>query len=217
MVRHGESSTNVALAAAVLAGSEEFDSGTRDSDVPLTDLGRAQARTVGAWLAGQPEQDRTVLCSPYLRARETADIALRSVRAPTPRLDERLRDREIGSLHGLTDLGWQRRYPAEYRERERLGRFYYRPPGGESWIDIALRLRTLLPELHGHVLIFAHDIVVVMTRYILDELDESAITAIESNRVRNGSITRWERDATGLRLIRYNDTGHLVQPGAEGS
>ncbi|MRH89024.1 histidine phosphatase family protein [Nocardia sp. SYP-A9097] len=209
MVRHGESAGNAAAARAALAESEVFDSGTRDPDSPLTELGRRQAGAVGAWLAGRPERRWTVWCSPYLRARETADIALRGTTVSASRVDERLRDRDIGSLHGLTELGWRRRYPEELARRERLGRFYYRPPGGESWTDVALRLRTLLPELDGHVLVFAHDIVVVMMRYVLDNLDENAILAIEKNQIRNASISRWER--SGSRLVRagYNETAHL--------
>lgn len=209
MIRHGESATNAASARAELDGSELFGSGTRDPDVPLTDLGRAQAAAVGTWLAGQPERAWTVWCSPYSRARETAAIALGAVGSPRVRIDERLRDREIGNLHGLTDLGWRRRYPEEFALRERLGRFYYRPPGGESWVDVALRLRALLDELDGHVLAFAHDIVVVMTRYVLEGLDEAAILEIERGKIRNGSISRWERSDTGLIPAGYNETAHL--------
>ncbi|MFB8008742.1 histidine phosphatase family protein [Nocardia sp. NPDC056000] len=209
MIRHGESASNAA--AALLAGTdaEEFGDGTRDPDVPLTDLGRRQATAVGAWLAGQSDREWTVLCSPYRRARETASLALEFIGPATVRSDERLRDRDIGTLQGLTDLGWRRRYPGEQARRERLGRFYYRPPGGESWTDVALRLRTLLPELDGHVLIFAHDIVVVMTRYIIEGLDEQAILAIERNQIRNGSISRWARTGAGLTRVDYNATAHL--------
>ncbi|WP_218021612.1 histidine phosphatase family protein [Nocardia acidivorans] len=208
MIRHGESATNAAAARAELYGSEVFGSGTRDPDVPLTELGRVQAAAVGAWL-GRAEREWTVWCSPYSRARETAAIALGSVGSPRARIDERLRDREIGNLHGLTELGWRRRYPEEFALREKLGRFYYRPPGGESWVDVALRLRTLLAELDGHVLVFAHDIVVVMTRYVLEGLDEADILEIERGKIDNASISRWERSGTELIRIGYNQTAHL--------
>ncbi|MET9488079.1 histidine phosphatase family protein [Nocardia sp. NPDC006630] len=209
MVRHGESAGNAALAGAITAGAEESGLGLRDSDIPLSDLGRAQAGAVGKWLARQWDSVDAVLCSPYVRALETAEIALRAGRAPAVQVDERLRDREQGLLGGLTELGVQRRYPAEAAARELMGRFYYRPPGGEAWTDVALRLRTLLPELEGHVLVFAHDLVIVMVRYILDDLDESTILKIESNQLANASISRWERDHSGLRLLKYNDVGHL--------
>lgn len=209
MVRHGESTGNAALAQAIRDGAEVFDKGGRDADVPLSERGKIQAGLVGAWLMRQPERPTGVLCSPYVRARETAGIALQSILVPESRLDERLRDRENGVLSGLTARGIAGRYPLERRERERLGPFYYRPPGGESWADVALRLRSLLPELSGRVLVFAHDIIVVMTRYILEGLDERAILEIESDQLANASISRWERTDSGLRRVAYNDTSHL--------
>ncbi|NNH72490.1 histidine phosphatase family protein [Nocardia uniformis] len=211
MVRHGESTGNAALAAALRAGAEEFASGTRDADFPLSDLGRAEAAALGTWLARHPQPD-LIGCSPYLRARETADIALREPDWPQPRLDERLRDREKGILQGHTASGVRTRFPAEHHERERVGKFYYRPPGGESWPDVALRIRSLLPELHGHALIFTHDLVIVMTRYILGDLTEAEILDIESDQLRNCSVSRWEQDGSTMRLVGYNETEHLPAP-----
>lgn len=210
MVRHGESTGNAGLASAIAAGAEEFAAGLRDADIRMSELGRAQAAAVGSWLAGRPRPD-TVLSSPYVRARETADIALRDLDWPVPRLDERLRDREKGAIQGHTALGVRNRFPAEHRERKRVGRFYYRPPGGESWPDVALRLRTLLPELEGHVVVFTHDLVIVMTRYIFGGLSEDEILEIESDQLKNCSVSRWERDGSAMRLVDYNATEHLPQ------
>ena len=39
------------------------------------------------------------------------------------------------------------RFPFEAQRRQWLGKFYHRPPGGESWADVALRLRFFLAEL----------------------------------------------------------------------
>lgn len=46
----------------------------RDADRNLTDYGRHQVRSMAALLAGQPLTQ--VLCSPYVRARQTADELL---------------------------------------------------------------------------------------------------------------------------------------------
>jgi len=62
--------------------------------------------------------------------------------APRARYDERLRDRDQGILEFLTRRAIITSYPAEAERRGRLGDFYYRPPGGESWADVALRLWT---------------------------------------------------------------------------
>ena len=83
-----------------------------------------------------------LLCSPYLRAVETARLALGAEAAVT--IDERLRDRELGILDALTARGVDARLPQEAARRRWLGKFYYRPPGGEAWTDVALRLRSFL-------------------------------------------------------------------------
>ena len=65
-----------------------------------------------------------------------------------------------------------------------LGKFYHRPPGGESWADVILRLRSALDTISLHhadrrVLIVCHQVVVLCLRYILEELDEAQILAID--------------------------------------
>ncbi len=148
IVRHGESTANVAASAAEAAGIELIDLTHRDADVPLSDTGEEQARATARWLAGLPADQRpdVAVVSPYLRAVRTAELALAGTGIPAG-VDERLRDRELGILDGLTGHGVARRYPDEAARRQRLGKFYYRPPGGESWTDVALRLRTLLGDL----------------------------------------------------------------------
>ncbi|MEC3915246.1 histidine phosphatase family protein [Nocardia sp. CDC160] len=209
IVRHGESVANRARVVAERSNVEMFRAAPRDADSPLSELGRGQAAALGKRLAAEGYPFDLVLSSPYVRARETARIALEFLDCPTPRLDERLRDRETGILFGLTETGIRRRHPAEYAEQQRLGGFYYRPPGGESWPDVALRLRSVLREMGGHVLVFAHDIVIVLTRYLFGDLDEAELSAQTAAQVRNASITRWERDDSGLRLSVYNDAAHL--------
>ena len=78
VVRHGQSAGNVARDQAEAAGLPLIDIAERDMDVPLSTLGEQQAQALGQWLAGLPEAERpnVVLCSPYLRARQTADAVL---------------------------------------------------------------------------------------------------------------------------------------------
>ncbi len=228
MTRHGESTGNVAYRAVEGTDAEEAGITERDADVPLTDTGRAQAAALGRWLADLPEDERPtlVVSSPYVRALETARIALAQTpyadpRDPAglrPKLDERLRDREQGILQGLTALGVERRFPEEAARLRRLGKFYYRPPGGESWADLALRLRSFYRDLEaaapdGRVLIVAHDAIVVMTRYLVEELTEKEVMEVEKEMVPNASVTRWRRDGQGLKAVCYNDTAHLVGAG----
>lgn len=216
MARHGESIGNVARRAAEAERREEIDVGMRDPDVPLSEAGRGQAEALGRRLAAMPAEERptAVFSSPYVRAAETARIAVAGIGAPPVRYDERLRDRDNGVLDALTWHGVVTRFPDEAARKKLVGKFYYRPPGGESWADVALRLRSVLTDIDrehagGRVLIIAHDAVVILTRYIVEGLDERQVLEIERTLVPNGSLTTWARQDGELRLVSSNSTGHL--------
>ncbi|MCC3281359.1 MULTISPECIES: histidine phosphatase family protein [Arthrobacter] len=220
LIRHGESAGNVAATLAQRTGAEVIDVGLRDPDVPLSPDGEAQAAALGAWLAGiaPDERPESVWCSPYLRARQTAEIA---GLAPF-RVDERLRDRELGILDLLTSRGVAARYPAEAERKQWLGKFAYRPPGGESWADVALRLRSLLRDLDDgedgrRVAVVCHDAVILLLRYVCEGLLEADLLDIAAaNSVRNGSVTRLVRPSgTGpWEVAVFNTVDHLATGGA---
>jgi broad specificity phosphatase PhoE len=228
LTRHGESTGNLAYQAVHGTDAEVADIPERDADVPLSDAGRDQAATLGRWLAGLPEDERPtlVVASPYLRALDTAEIALAQTSYAAPqdpdgpriRVDERLRDREQGILQNLTFRGVRNRFPGEADRMRRLGKFYYRAPGGESWADLALRLRSFYRDLQadapgGRALVVAHDAIIVMTRYLVEELTEKQVMEIEKEPIANASVTRWRHDGSGLAAVCYNDCAHLTGVG----
>ena len=224
LVRHGESLGNLAAARAEAERSEVVEVATRDADTPLSDRGRDQARALGTFLASLDPDERpeVVWCSPYVRARETARIALEEAGLDLPvRLDERLRDRELGILDRLTWRGVQARHPSEAERRRHLGKMYHRPPGGESWADVALRARAalgdLLPRDAGRrVLVVVHDAVVMLLRYVLEELTEDELMAIVRERsIRNASLTRLDRGDDRWELTAFDDVAHLASLDAE--
>src|SRR4051812_35669576 len=140
LVRHGESAGNVARDAAEANGDAVIDIALRDMDVPLSERGETQAEALSLWLvrSGHP-MPGVILTSPYVRAARTAEIIRdRAQIADACALDERLREREFGVLDRLTRAGIELRYPDQAEARARVGKFYYRPPGGESWCDVAL-------------------------------------------------------------------------------
>src|SRR3954468_18178035 len=100
IVRHGQSAGNVARDAAEAAGLANIDIAVRDMDVALSDLGREQAQALGRWFGAmaEPQRPNVVLCSPYVRARETARIVVEhsgiDADAITFNVDERLREKE---------------------------------------------------------------------------------------------------------------------------
>ncbi len=217
LIRHGESTGNVAREAAESAGDEVIDIPERDADVPLSTRGERQGRALGRWFAALPPEQRPdlVVCSPYRRAIATARLTVDG--HPRARVDERLRDRELGVLDLLTSHGVARRFPDERARERRLGKFYYRPPGGESWADVALRLRSLLRDLDGRrVLLFGHELQAFLLRYLLECLPEPDLAAFARNSVvPNASLTSWRRDGGLWVLEREFETDHLVEQGVE--
>jgi len=225
IVRHGESAGNVARDAAMSAGQARIDLSIRDVDVPLSPLGQRQGDALGRWFADfAPEQQpQVVLVSPYLRARDTAVRVHAQGGTPvSPHqfgVDERLREKEFGVLDLLTRMGIEAEFPDQARFRTLLGKFYHRPPGGESWCDVILRLRSLLDTIFLHhegqrVLIIAHQVVVLCLRYLLEGMDEAGILAVDrEGDVANCGITEYTANEQGFHLVRYNFTVPMKREG----
>ncbi|HYJ46815.1 MAG TPA: histidine phosphatase family protein, partial [Pyrinomonadaceae bacterium] len=204
IVRHGESAGNVARDAAEAAGLPVIDIATRDVDVPLSPLGERQAAALGRWIGklSSEEQPTVVLSSPYVRARETARRALEAAGLDHEELtfltDERLREKEFGVFDRLTRFGIQEKYPDMAEARTALGKFYYRPPGGESWCDVILRLRSVIDTItrdyrRERVLVVGHQVIVNCFRYLLERLTEEQILAIDkAKEIANCAITSYQ-------------------------
>ncbi|KRE41134.1 histidine phosphatase family protein [Knoellia sp. Soil729] len=227
LVRHGQSEGNVAAEQAQRDHLDRIDVPARDPDVVLSETGQQQADAVGRWLSGLPgdEQPQVIWTSPYRRARETADRALAVADVELDyRVDERLRDRDMGITDQLTAQGIIAQFPQEAERREWLGKFYYRPPGGESWADVALRVRGVLTDLahtekHERILITAHDVVILLFCYVAEGLNEKEVLdRARTNGLRNAAICRLQRDedsATGWVVTDYNLDAHLREEGIE--
>lgn len=230
IVRHGQSAGNVARDAADANGAHRIALDHRDVDVPLSDLGRDQAIALGHWFAAQEEAHRpeVLLASPYVRAAGTAELFRDAGGCAGDRplcIDERLREREFGIFDGLTTAGIRALLPEQAQFRSLLGKYYHRPPGGESWCDVILRLRTLLDTVSLHhagqrVMIVAHQVVVLCLRAIIERLDEAEILAIDKAAdVANCGVTEYrlvDRPVPGgsLELVRYNWTAPVAAEAA---
>lgn len=225
-VRHGESVANAAFRDAELNGLTETGLTGRDADVALSPRGEQQSRAFGHWLtslapARLPE---VVYCSPFRRARQTLSITGAQMRAagrddlPAPVVDDRLRDRDTGVLELLTPAAIRSRYPREAKRATGVGELRYRPPGGESLLDVAERVRAALAAIGARhrdqrVLVMAHDAVVLMLRRVIEGLsDEEVHRVVAAGPVLNTSITRWRRRDGSLHLVEYNQHDHLAAP-----
>lgn len=230
IVRHGESAGNIARDEAMAAGADRITLTRRDVDIPLSPRGEDQARALGTAFADRAHIERPaiLLVSPYVRAQETARLFRDGGGTDGDAafcIDERLREKEFGILDGLTTSGVKSVYPEQAELRRLLGKFYHRPPGGESWCDVVFRLRSIMDTIALHhagerVMIVAHQVVVLCLRYVIENLTEEQILAIDHQAdVANTSVTQYRCDAsTGhLTLVDYNDASHLDQHNAPAS
>ena len=230
LVRHGQSAGNVARDAAEAAGLPMIDIAGRDVDVPLSALGERQARALGRWFAALPEKHRptVLMSSPYVRAVQTSNLIVEHAGLAEGTLihviDERLREKEFGSFNRLTKAGIEAQFPQEAQLRAHIGKFYYRPPGGESWCDVILRLRSVLDQIQLQhpgecVLVVAHQVIILAFRYLLERMTEAQILAIDREKdVANCSVTGYApHDAasprSGMQLRMYNFVAPLEQAG----
>jgi probable phosphoglycerate mutase len=153
IARHGESTLNF----------ENRINGDPSVPVHLTDKGRDEARLLGQQVAHIPLE----LCvyTPFLRTRETAEVALAGRDVPFEEQAE-LGDIDIGELEGKT----LEDYRAWKREHARGDRF----PGGESLDDAARRYATaferLLERPESAILVVTHEIPL---RYAINAADGS--------------------------------------------
>ena len=224
VIRHGESLGNAAAAQAYADDAEVIEIDTRDADVELSATGVEQAQALARGLKPLLADDvpTTVWSSTYVRAQQTAQVSLGGAGVELPvLLDERLRDRELGVLDLLTWKGVVNRFPGEAERRRWLGKFYHRPPGGESWADVVLRVRSFLRDLDDlpdgtRVVVFCHDALVLCFRYVCEGLDERQILDIGSTTpVKNVSITHLGRAPDGGWQVRlFNDVSHLEESDA---
>jgi probable phosphoglycerate mutase len=219
VVRHGQSAANAAFPVANAQGLLDAGVTGRDADVDLTDLGRVQAAALGRWLHDLPagRRPQVVICSPYLRARQTWRYAAQAsgLTCPAPSTDDRLVDRLTGDLELLTTAAIAARFPAEAARLTADGEYAYRPPGGESFGDVAMRLTSFLDDLNREhagrrVIVLAHDAVVLMMRSVIEDLTWDEVAALAAlGSVRNASISRFEARSGRLVRTQYNSVTHL--------
>src|ERR1700674_4787359 len=169
-------------------------------DVPLTSYGGRQAVATGEGLAVEHKFER-VFVSPFKRTMETARLMIVQFPYVVEIIeDERLRRSTSESLTGLTKNGIADFHPEEKERRAKLGKYHHRPPAGENYPDVALRLHsflgTLTREAAGEsVLVVCHGVVVLIFRKLLERLSEQQLLTIDSDKaqeIRNCSVTHYE-------------------------
>jgi len=132
-------------------------------DIPLNPHGRAQAKRCGEILRdlfardGRAAGDFDYASSPLMRARVTMDI-VRATLVLSPEgyaLDERLAEIAFGTWEGLTydDVIARDRDVVETREHNK---WLFRPPGGETYEEVARRVGAWYATLGRDTVVTAH-------------------------------------------------------------
>jgi broad specificity phosphatase PhoE len=120
---------------------------TGKTDLPLTEDGEAQARTIVTRLAGR--EFALVLSSPMQRARRTAELAGYGERAE---VDADLCERDYGEYEGLTTKEIRKTIPGWDVWRDEM-------TGGETLAQVGARADRVLERAlgaDGDTLVFAH-------------------------------------------------------------
>ena len=176
---------------------------TGRTDVPLTDAGRAQARSIGRRLADHGFA--LVLTSPLSRAAETAGLAgFGSVAVA----DEDLREWDYGTLEGrLTD---------EIRAEFPGWTIWRGPwPEGETIEQVAARADRVITRVRaatGDALVFGHghQLRVLAARWLDLPPSSGALFALGTATI---SILGWERETPVVETWNETCEGAVVAPG----
>lgn len=122
-----------------------------------------------------------------------------------------LRERGFGEWEGLDfeHINEQMRLVV----LEGIDPFHVRPPGGESFEDVWLRIETIVDDVrhyNGNVAVVSHGATCAL---LLAKLLRGSLETSRSFRFGNTAVTELERRPDGLFLmLRYNDTSHLREP-----
>jgi broad specificity phosphatase PhoE len=197
LIRHGTTNWNA---------SRRFQGQT---DVPLSEEGRAQAAAIAAAL--RSERFDRIYASDLARALETARI-LAASRNMEVVADRRLREFDFGRWEGLT---WEQivaidpRLGGQPPTRPKL----YDPDGGESFAQVCARVRAFFDDLaqqpFDSVAIVTHAGPLHAALTVLDLAEHRKSGRRFSAGFAPGGITRMTMDREGTRVIDLNDLQHL--------
>lgn len=138
------------------------------TDLPLSPTGKIQAGMIAEALAGI--NFTTFLSSPLTRTMQTASYLEKSC-SISPVACPEIAEINLGEWDGLSYENIKAKFPDEYRKR---GQDFagYRPPGGENFLDLKVRVRKALNDLtedkHPALIVTHAGVIRVLMHLILD-------------------------------------------------
>jgi NAD+ kinase len=187
LVRHGESEGNLVRRREREGDHSGFTEAFRrvhSSQYRLTGLGRRQAAEAGRWIREHiGTRFHRYYVSEYIRAVETA--ALLTLPGANWFKTPFLREREAGELDSLTEAEKERDF-ARYMLARRNDSYFWKPPNGESMVDVCLRLHRFLDTVHrgrseGSMIVVCHANVMQAFRILLERLSQTRFNALANS------------------------------------
>jgi len=193
LVRHGET----------IANKTQLVLGT--SEVPLTRLGRRQAKAVAQKISSMEPPPRLLFSSPYYRAKETAGY-ISKMTGLTPIYVDGLKEMDSGEMEGIKASEMNDKYP-EYMAQWRRNHSTARPPGGETLGEVHTRAWKSTLEIFNN---YNQDIIAIVAHLFPIQGIICKVLGIHSNdfeklNINLGSISSIEIGNDSYRLISMNE------------
>lgn len=193
LVRHGETMANK---AQLVLGT---------SDVPLTELGRNQAKAAAQKISLMEPSPTILFSSPYQRAKETAGY-ISNVIGLNPIFIDGLKEMNSGEMEGIKASEMVDKYP-EYMKNWRRDHSTARPPGGETLEEVHSRAWKSILNIFNE---YDEPLVVVVAHLFPIQGILCNVLGIKSNNFEKlvidlGSLSSIEIQSHSYRLLRMND------------
>ena len=200
LIRHGQSVSNT---------EKRFGS---QNDIPLSDIGRLQARLAGEGLAHLAVT--RILSSDLSRALDTA-TAIGAREGIPVETSVNLRERDVGKLTGLTFEEAQHQFPDAYADLM-SGDPLRKIGGAESYADVAERvdqfLAPILEQTEGHLVIVSHMVVLMHLLRRAFGVNEHTLRGTVTFTIENAAFHRFSFDRhprNHWHVFAINETSHL--------
>ncbi len=196
LIRHGQTEWN--------RGAERFRG---RADVPLNDLGRAQAQRVAACLAH--EKIAAIYASPQQRTLHTAQPLADALKLPV-QPHPNLLDIDVGALEGMTIDEARQAFP-DVIEKWLTTPGQTKFPKGEAFKTMRARIVALLDELApkhdgATIALVTHRVVCCAMLCVVLGIDPNGLWRIQQD---NACVNFFEKRERGFVVTLMNDTRHL--------